>query len=363
MRLIGLMSGTSLDGVDAALADFDAAGRPALAGLHHQSYSSSLAHRLRGLTGDSPLQAVLAADAELAGVYATAVDALLAETEAAAGGIDAIALHGQTIWHAPRAEPPVTCQIGDPSRLAEATGITVVADFRQRDLAAGGEGAPLAPLFHSVMFAADHARCVVNIGGISNVTVLGPGGRIIRGFDTGPGNTLMDAWIRRHRGEPFDAAGAWAASGRVNGDLLAGLLADPYFRQPPPKSTGVEYFNPDWLATHPATARTVAADVQATLSALTACSVAEAIQTWGHDPVDVILTGGGALNGNLCHRLADELPGLRVYAGEEAGFPASAVEAVGFAWLGRATLRGEAVHTRVVTGASRPVTLGGIYPG
>ena len=361
MRLIGLMSGTSLDGVDAALVDFDAAGHPALAALHHHPYPRPLAQRLRGLTGHSPLQAVLAADAELAGVYAAAVDALLAETGAAAGGIDGIALHGQTIWHAPWAEPPVTCQIGDPSRLAEATGITVVADFRQRDLAAGGEGAPLAPLFHSVMFAADHARCVVNIGGIGNVTVLGPGGTILRGFDTGPGNTLMDGWIRRHHGASFDAAGQWAASGRVDGDLLAGLLADPYFRRPPPKSTGTESFNLDWLDERLGPAPR-AADVQATLSALTACSIAEAVQTWGNDPADLIVTGGGALNDDLCRRLADELPGVALRRGGTADFPAGAVEPVGFAWLGRATLRGEPVDTSAMTGASRPVILGGIYP-
>ncbi len=361
MRLIGLMSGTSLDGVDAALVDFDAGGRPILAGLHQHPYPASLAQRLRALTGETPLQAVLAVDAELAGVYAAAVEALLSKTGAEAGGIDAIALHGQTIWHAPQAELPVTCQIGDPSRLAQATGITVVADFRQRDLAAGGEGAPLAPLFHSAMFAADQARCVVNIGGISNVTVLGAGGEILRGFDTGPGNTLLDGWIRRHRGEPFDTAGQWAASGRVDGDLLAALLADPYFRRPPPKSTGVERFNMAWLDDVLDDGRP-AANVQATLSALTACSIAEGVQTWGGDPADLVLTGGGALNDDLCRRLADELPGLSVCQSDSAGFPATAVEPVGFAWLARATLRGEAVDTRATTGASRPVILGGIYP-
>lgn len=361
MRLIGLMSGTSLDGVDAALVDFDINGRPSLAGLHHHPYPETLTDTLRHLHGDSPLQAVLAVDAALAGVYATAVAGLLARTGATAGGIDGIALHGQTLWHAPQADPPVTCQVGDPSRLAQATGITVVADFRQRDLAAGGEGAPLAPLFHSVMFAADHGRCVVNIGGIGNVTVLGPGGRILRGFDTGPGNTLLDGWIRRHRGEPFDAQGQWAASGRVDGDLLAALLADPYFRRPPPRSTGVERFNHDWLAAQ-LSPDTPAVDVQATLSALTACSIADAIETWGEAPAEVILTGGGALNDDLLRRLADMLPGIPLRHSDAAGFPATAVEPAGFAWLGRATLRGEAVDTRAVTGASRPVILGGIYP-
>ncbi|MEX0387252.1 anhydro-N-acetylmuramic acid kinase [Spiribacter onubensis] len=361
MRLIGLMSGTSLDGVDAALVDFDADGRPTLLGMHHAPYPDPLARRLRGLDGEAPLQAVLAMDAELAGIYAAAVDALLTETQTAASSIDGIALHGQTIWHAPQADPPVTSQIGDPSRLAEATGIAVVADFRQRDLAAGGEGAPLAPLFHSVMFAAEQPRCVVNIGGISNVTVLGPGGEIIRGFDTGPGNTLMDAWIHRHRGEAFDAAGRWAASGQVDGDLLAGLLADPYFRRTPPRSTGIEYFNLHWLERGLDKERP-AADVQATLSALTACSIADAVQTWGNDPTDLIVTGGGALNDDLCRRLADELPDVILRRSDAMGFPAGAVEPVGFAWLGRATLRGEAVDTRTVTGASRPVILGGIYP-
>ena len=361
MRLIGLMSGTSLDGVDAALVDFASDGRPVLAGFQHQPYPDALARALRSLDAASPLQAVLAADAELAGVYAAAVDALIAHTASDRRGIDAIALHGQTLWHAPQAEPPVTCQIGDPSRLAEATGITVVADFRQRDLAAGGEGAPLAPLFHAVLFATEHSRCVVNIGGIANVTVLGPGGAIRRGFDTGPGNVLMDGWIHRHRGAAYDAAGAWAASGRVDGDLLAGLLSEPWFRRPPPKSTGTEHFNLAWLDARLDVQRS-AADVQATLSALTASSIADAIQAWGEAPRDVILTGGGARNDDLVRRIGEELPAAQVRCSDAVGLPANAVEAIGFAWLGRATLRGEAVDTTPATGARRPVILGGIYP-
>ena len=361
MRLIGLMSGTSLDGVDAALVDFDARGRPTLAGQIHHDYPAELVERLRATDGDSPLRTVLMLDAWLAGVYADAVEALRSATGAARAGIDGIALHGQTLWHAPGANPPVTCQIGDPSRLAEATGIRVIADFRQRDLAAGGEGAPLAPLFHAALFGCDHRRCVVNIGGVANISVLDAGGQALGGFDTGPGNTLMDAWARRHLDAAFDRDGRWAASGAVDTPFLERLLADPYFRRPPPKSIDVRSFDLAWLEAYPGGPQRPA-DMQATLLALTAASLVTAIDEWGGDPEDVVITGGGALNTELRRAIAARLAPRPLLTGDDEGIPGTLVEAMGFAWLGRATLRGDRLDLESITGARRPVIPGGVYP-
>lgn len=362
MRMIGLMSGTSLDGVDAVMADFDASGRPRPCGHIHSPYSAELARTLRGVNADTPLAHTLMLDARLAGVYAAAVESLLKATGSARSQVSAIALHGQTLWHAPRAEPPVTCQAGDPSRVAEATGLPVVADFRQRDLAAGGVGAPLAPVFHAALFGAAQRRCVVNVGGVANLSVLAAGGRAERGFDTGPGNALMDAGARRYLDAAFDRDGAWAASGRTDPAFLAQLLADPYFERPPPKSLDVKTFDQHWLDGHTGQpARPV--DRQATLLALTAETIASAIERWGGEPRDVVITGGGAANTALCralnHRLGDDRPLL---TSDELGIPASQVEALGFAWLGRAALRGEPVDLTSITGARRPIILGGIYP-
>ncbi|WP_275395075.1 anhydro-N-acetylmuramic acid kinase [Spiribacter vilamensis] len=359
--MIGLMSGTSLDGVDAALVDFDARGRPTLAGQIHHDYPAELAAQLRTIDGDSPLRTVLMLDAWLAGFYASAVEALRSATGTARQDIDGIALHGQTLWHAPGASPPVTCQIGDPSRLAETTGIPVIADFRQRDLAAGGEGAPLAPLFHAALFGCDHRRCVVNIGGVANISVLDAGGQPLSGFDAGPGNTLMDAWARRHLDLPFDRDGRWAASGMVDTPFLERLLADPYFRRPPPKSIDIRTFDLAWLEKHSGAPQRPA-DIQATLLALTAVSIVDAIDEWGKAPEDVVITGGGALNTELRRAIAARLTPRPLLTGEDEGIPATLVEATGFAWLGRATLRGDRLDLRSITGARRPVILGGVYP-
>ena len=361
MRMIGLMSGTSLDGVDAVLVDFDGRGRPTLVGRIHRGYPAALTEQLRAIDGDSPLRIVLMLDAWLAGIYADAVEALRSATGATRQDIDGIALHGQTLWHAPGANPPVTCQIGDPSRLAEATGIRVIADFRQRDLAAGGEGAPLAPLFHAALFGCDHRRCVVNIGGVANISVLAAGGQALGGFDTGPGNTLMDAWARRHLDAPFDRDGRWAASGTIDMPLLERLLADPYFRRPPPKSIDIRSFDLAWLdghSDHPPRP----ADMQATLLALTATSLVAAIDEWGGNPVDVVITGGGALNAELRRAIAARLAPRPLLTGDDEGVPATLVEAIGFAWLGRATLREDRLDLKSITGARRPVILGGVYP-
>ena len=361
MRLVGLMSGTSLDGIDAALVDFDANGRPTLIGQVHHDYPAEIAEQLRAINGESPLRTILMLDAELAGVYASAVEELRAVTGAARDRIDGIALHGQTLWHAPDADPPVTCQVGDPSRLAEATGIQVIADFRQRDLAAGGQGAPLAPLFHAALFGCGHRRCVVNIGGVANISVLDAGGRALGGFDTGPGNTLMDAWARRHLGAPFDKDGRWAASGQVDIAFLEHLLTDPYFRRPPPKSLDVQAFSLAWLESYPNPPRRPA-DMQATLLALTATSLVTAINEWGGRPEDVVITGGGALNARLRETIASRLAPTPLLTGSDQGIPVTLVEAIGFAWLGRATIRGDRLDLENITGARHPAILGGIYP-
>ncbi len=361
MTLIGLMSGTSLDGVDAVLADFDAAGRPHLRGHCQLPWPESLQQTLREVTGNTPLHRVLALDAALPRYYADAVAQLLHHTGQTAAGVSAIGLHGQTVWHAPHAIPPVTSQIGDPSRLAAASGITVVADFRQRDLAEGGEGAPLAPLFHSALFASAEARGVLNLGGIANLTLLGPGGVVLNGFDCGPANTLLDAWARRHRGMPFDSEGAWAAGGQVDHALLERLLADPFFRRQPPKSTGPEHFSTDWLERH-LSGRENPVDVQATLAELTARSTAAAVSGAPQPLQDLVVAGGGAANLDLLARLERAVHPLPVVTSDALGYPAGTVEALGFAWLARAALQGEPLALERVTGARRPARLGGIYP-
>lgn len=360
-RFVGLMSGTSMDGVDAALVRLPEAGTPALDAFRTNPYPPALAARLRAVTGDTPLATTLALDAELAGVYAAAVQALLAEAGVGAEAVRALGCHGQTVWHAPAAEPPVTCQLGDPSRLAEATGITVVAGFRQRDMAAGGEAAPLAPLFHAALFAAPAPRAVLNLGGIANLTLLGAEGVLEGGFDCGPANTLLDAWARRHLGTPMDQDGRWAASGEVNEALLARLLADPYFERPPPRSTGPEHFNLAWLE-QALQGGEAAADVQATLAELTARSVADAVARFAPKARELLVCGGGALNPDLMKRLTRALPRHHVASTADAGVPPEAVEAVGFAWLARETLAGRPVDLRRVTGSRHPVRLGGIYP-
>jgi anhydro-N-acetylmuramic acid kinase len=271
-----------------------------------------------------------------------------------------VGVHGQTVRHRP--DEHWTLQLNDPARVAERTGATVVADFRRRDIAAGGQGAPLVPAFHHALFArADRARAVVNVGGIANVTLLVPG-EPVRGFDTGPGNVLLDHWHARHSGGAFDAGGAWAASGRVDHALLRTMLADPFFAAAPPKSTGRDRFNAGWLdamlARH--ADRQPPADVQATLTALTAHAIADAVRPWG--VVDLLVCGGGAHNAELMRMLAQEVAPVRVGTTADEGVAVEHVEALAFAWLAREALAGRTGSLPEVTGAKGARVLGAIYP-
>jgi anhydro-N-acetylmuramic acid kinase len=367
---IGLMSGTSLDGVDGVLADLSG-GRIAVRSYATAGFPVALRAELLALNtpGDNELHRAALAGNGLARAYAGVVRQLLADSGTDAGAIAAIGAHGQTVRHRPLEfdEVGYTLQINNPSLLAELTGIDVVGDFRSRDLAAGGQGAPLVPAFHRALFArAGEPVAVLNIGGISNLSLLPPAdapeGAIVLGFDCGPGNALMDHWCQAHQGQPFDRGGQWAASGQVLLGLLAQLLADPYFGKAPPKSTGRDLFNPDWLAAQLGTGAASPADVQATLAELTASACAADLRSHGKDARLLIVCGGGALNGHLLDRLRALLPGVSVEASTDHGLPPQQVEAAAFAWLARATVRREPGNLASVTGARGARVLGAIYP-
>ncbi len=363
---IGLMSGTSMDAVDAALVDFTQGMR--LVGTHSISLPDDLKARLIALSlpGPDEIERLGRTDVELGQLFAKAVHGVLESSEHHAAEIRAIGSHGQTIRHRPQGDMPFTLQISDPNTIAENTGITVIADFRRRDMAAGGQGAPLVPAFHASVFGHESRhRIVLNLGGIANITVL-PGGQQEKayGFDTGPANTLMDAWSQFRRGIAYDAGGEWAASGDVNAALLQTLLAHPYFSRSAPKSTGREDFNLAWLegalAAQPEHIADV--DVQATLLELTANSIALAIQKAGLSRGELLLCGGGAFNNALWHRLQALLHNWTLQSTADFGLAPGWVEAAAFAWLARQTLLGQPGNLPAVTGADGPRILGGIYP-
>ncbi|MDQ0072995.1 anhydro-N-acetylmuramic acid kinase [Variovorax boronicumulans] len=367
---IGLMSGTSLDGVDGVLADLSD-GRIAVKAYATAEFPVALRAELLALNtpGDNELHRAALAGNGLARAYAGVVQQLLADSGIDAGAVTAIGAHGQTVRHRPLEFDDVgyTLQINNPSLLAELTGIDVVGDFRSRDLAAGGQGAPLVPAFHRALFArADETVAVLNIGGISNLSLLpptnAPEGAIVLGFDCGPGNALMDHWCQTYQGQPFDRGGQWAASGQVLPQLLAQLRADPYFAKAPPKSTGRDLFNPTWLASQLGTTAMTPADVQATLTELTASTCAADLLSYGKDSKLLIVCGGGALNDHLLGRLRALLPSVRVVASTDQGLPPQQVEAAAFAWLARCTVRREASNLASVTGARGARVLGAIYP-
>jgi len=356
------MSGTSLDGIDAVLAEIGPTGQPRLIQTHYLPYPDSVRAKLLALhtpQADEIHLAALAAN-ELARLYAEAVSTLL--DGIAADGVRAIGCHGQTLRHRPA--DGYTLQIGNAALLAELTGITVVADFRSRDIAAGGQGAPLVPAFHAhtLRHPGIH-RVIANIGGISNVTDL-PQDDTVRGWDTGPGNMLLDAWIKRHRGTSYDRDGAWAAGGSVHPGLLAALTKHPYLQSPPPKSAGREQFNLDWLeATLGNLSEAVdPADVQATLLEFTASSLADAVSHECGGVQELYVCGGGAHNGALMQSIRDRLPNVSVATTTTLGIDPDWVEALAFSWLARQTLHHEPGNLPAVTGARGERILGAIYP-
>ena len=362
---IGLMSGTSMDAMDAVLVDL-APGFPVL----QEQVSIPLPTRLRSQLqtlcqpSENEIEAMSQADLAVAILASEAINNLLQLANIPASAVRAIGSHGQTIRHLPQMGN--TLQIGNPSLIAERTGITTVADFRRRDMAAGGEGAPLVPAFHEAIFRhPTRMRVIANIGGIANITVLpASADQNVIGFDTGPGNTLMDDWCYRHSGRRYDKNGRWAATGHYSEELLELLLADPFFARTPPKSTGREYFHHSWLwhgLSH-MEEQPSAEDVQATLVELTARSLANAIREQAPDCREVYICGGGARNTTLIRRLSENLEGYHVATTDTLGLSHQWVEATAFAWLARQTLHGLPGNLPAVTNASGKRILGGIYP-
>jgi anhydro-N-acetylmuramic acid kinase len=370
---LGLISGTSADGIDVALVEFDEHdGRLGSTLRAGRTYVWDPALRARlvelGQGGDcTSLDEFGALDVQIGDAFAEAALALLHDAGIAPGDVRALGSHGQTIRHRPAGPAfdgrhPFTMQIGDAHRIAERTGITTVADFRRRDVAAGGHGAPLLPALHAALLHDPvEARAVLNLGGIANLTLLPVDGPV-RGFDTGPANALLDAWCAHHTGAAFDADGAFAAAGNLDVGLLDALLADPWFAAPPPKSTGREHFHLGWLDARLGTTARRPQDVQATLLALTARTVADALRATQADTGRVLVCGGGVHNPVLLARLAAELPGVVVESTAAHGVDPDFVEAMGFAWLARQTLAGRPGNLPAVTGARGPRVLGAIHP-
>ena len=361
---IGLMSGTSLDGVDIAIVDF-AQQPPTIIHCSNYPYDQSLRQRIREITisGNVNLDDLCQLDVELGNTYAQIVNRSLEVAKLDIAAIHAIGNHGQTIRHSPDTDLPYTLQIGDPNIIAAKTGITTVGDFRRKDMALGGQGAPLAPAFHRFVFSsADSDRAIINIGGIANITYLpaDPASDVI-GFDTGPGNTLSDFWINRHKGETWDNQGRWAQSGNIIDKLLENLLGNEvYFQRALPKTTGTEYFNSEWLL--PQLDPDLASeDVQATLVELTAMTIARGVRQLPSIPVECFVCGGGVHNHYLVKRLQQALADCQILSTNQLGLDPDYVEAVAFAWLARQSMNRQAGNLPTVTQASSETLLGGIY--
>ncbi|MBN8728525.1 MAG: anhydro-N-acetylmuramic acid kinase [Xanthomonadales bacterium] len=362
---LGLISGTSADGIDAALVAFpdESTGRPQLRAARTFAYPGTLRRQVLALaaaTAAIPLDGFGELDVATGAAFADAALALLGEAGVAPAHVRAIGSHGQTLRHRPDGRHPFSLQVGDAAVIAERTGITTVADFRRADIAAGGQGAPLLPALHAAVFADPVIpRAVLNLGGIANLTVLLPG-EAVTGFDTGPANCLLDAWVERHLGTPHDADGAWARSGQVHEGLLDRCLADRWLATPPPKSSGREVFNLDWLQAR-LPAGIAPADVQATLLAFTARSIAAAVASFAPATREIHACGGGVHNGALMAALRAEFPRVHIDTTAALGLDPDFVEAVGFAWLARARLGGLPGNLPSVTGARGPRLLGAIH--
>jgi len=366
LHCIGLISGTSMDAIDAALVAFTDSGAEPVSATSWP-LEETVKRQLRALGPDTPLREVAILDRRLGHMFAQAALAVLKRSGMRAAQVTAIGSHGQTVLHGTEDDEPCTVQIGDPNIIALQTGMVTVADFRRMDLAAGGEGAPLAPAFHAWQFGDTSLpqRSIVNIGGMANLTVLpgkGGGGDVV-GFDTGPGNVLLDEWIGHCRGLPMDRGGAWAATGKAHESLLQEMLTDEYFSRPPPKSTGRERFNLSWLQTHLDKRKNGAApqDIQATLLRLSAETIAGAVRRYAPSCSELLVCGGGAHNRELMQALAAALPGLALCSTGQRGLEPDYVEAVAFAWLAQRRILALPGNLPSVTGARQSVLLGGIY--
>jgi len=356
-RYVGLMSGTSLDGIDTVLCQIDAQGC-----YLEEAYFLPFDQTLKGeilemIEGQTTLQEVGRVDVALAKLFAQSVEGLLDQAGIPATKVSAIGSHGQTLWHEPKGKFPFSMQLGNPSVLAVESGIDVVADFRAKDIALGGQGAPFAPVFHHALFGHIPQCGVLNIGGMANLSVFEP---LLIGYDVGCGNVLMDLWINEVKGEPFDRDGAWAASGEVHQALLSKLLEDHYFKLNFPKSTGREYFNKSFLRKYlEQFAKIASEDIQATLLAVTAHAIANEIKKF--DIKRVLVCGGGAKNTHLMSTLSHLLPDVDVDTTEREGVSSDNIEAMIFAWLAHKRLRQEPIALKTVTGAKKNTILGGIY--
>lgn len=358
---IGLMSGTSLDGIDAALVEFNDGQHPRVLNTHFVAYPTALRAEILALQHptENELETTALMGNTLAKLYADAVNQLLYSAKFSPSAIVAIGCHGQTIRHRP--ELGFTMQIGNPALLAELTKITVVADFRSRDIAAGGQGAPLVPAFHKALFAHDKInRAVINIGGIANITYLARTGEIF-GFDSGPGNMLLDAWIKQHLNLDYDADGAWAGTGNVIDTLLSAMLEDPYFSLTPPKSTGRDLFNNKWLNNRLTNKSYQPNDVARTLVALTAHTIRDALMKHCGAVDEVYLCGGGAKNSLLKRHLQALLGDIELTITDDLGISVDWAEAVAFAWLAKQCLNQQTTNLPEVTGAKGARILGAIY--
>ena len=366
---LGIMSGTSLDGVDKALTDIQS-NQTKLIVADFTPMPANLREKVTALiqSGETTLQALGELDHQFGLLYADCVNAFLRKHQLKPEQIEAIGCHGQTVWHSPKGQFPFTMQIGDMNLLAAKTGITVVGDLRRKDMAFGGQGAPLVPAFHqAVFFDPNWATVVLNIGGISNVSLLIPEQPVI-GFDTGTGNTLLDQWIEKHQGKAYDQNGEWAASGQVNSDLLAALLDEDFFQLPPPKSTGRELFNLAWLENKiqkiaGKTTALLPQDVQATLAEFTVQSIALALNNIQTTlPCRLLVCGGGAKNQAIMNGLKQALPSWRIQLTTELDLDIDYVEAAAFAWLAYRRMHNLPANLPSVTGATSAVSLGAIFP-
>ncbi len=365
---VGLMSGTSIDAIDAAIVDF-AQNTPTIIQTHSHPYATETHQEILALcqAGENEIERMGQLDMQVGLAFANATRTLLSKANIVATDIIAIGSHGQTIRHLPKASNPFSLQIGNPATIALQTGITTVADFRNADIAAGGQGAPLVPAFHDAVFGSSGVnRVILNIGGIANLTILGATEQHqVSGFDTGPGNILMDAWTQEYFNLPFDEGGELAHRGTVISGLLEALLTDPYFTEPPPKSTGREYFNMNWLTDYLENMDNPFAptDILSTLNQLTIATIIADINKYAAETTELLVCGGGAKNKTLMNKLASELNNCNVATTEKYSLDPDWVEAAAFAWLAKMALDGNPGNVPTVTGAKQRVVLGGIYKG